>query len=167
MQATTTRPKITATADGEGVVSHAGSRLLADVADKTTLTGQHGEALGGLPKARARHDPGQVLMDMAVAVADGATTISDVAALADQAVRELGCRSCAAHLPKPRPIWQRRSTVSRQAGPTGPATSERWAPKPAGMPCMSARRRRAGRLAQQRSRLTAGRSEGSAVHIAP
>ena len=39
MQATTTRPKITATADGEGVVSHAGSRLLADVADRTTLTG--------------------------------------------------------------------------------------------------------------------------------
>lgn len=27
-QATTTRPKITATADGERVVSHAGSRLL-------------------------------------------------------------------------------------------------------------------------------------------
>ena len=30
MQATTTRPKITATADGEGVVSHAGSRLLGE-----------------------------------------------------------------------------------------------------------------------------------------
>jgi hypothetical protein len=33
VQATTTRPRMTATADGEGVVSHAGSRLLADVAD--------------------------------------------------------------------------------------------------------------------------------------
>jgi hypothetical protein len=40
VQATTTRPKITVTADGEGVVSHAGSRLLADVADRTTLTGE-------------------------------------------------------------------------------------------------------------------------------
>jgi Transposase DDE domain group 1 len=86
VQATTTRPKITVTADGEGVVSHAGSRLLADVADKTTLTGQLAEALGGLRKPRARHDPGRVLVDMAVAVADGATTISDVAVLADQAV---------------------------------------------------------------------------------
>jgi len=38
VQATTTRPSITVTADGEGVVSHAGSRLLADVADRTTLT---------------------------------------------------------------------------------------------------------------------------------
>ena len=85
MQATTTRPKITATADGEGVVSHAGSRLLADVADRTTLTAQLSEALGGLRKPRARHDPGRVLVDMAVAVADGATTISDVAVLADQA----------------------------------------------------------------------------------
>ena len=85
MQATTTLPKITATADGEGVVSHAGSRLLADVADKTTLTGQLGEELGGLRKRRARHDPGRVVVDMAVAVADGATTIFDVAVLADQA----------------------------------------------------------------------------------
>jgi Transposase DDE domain group 1 len=85
VQATTTRPKITATADGVGVVSHAGSRLLADVADRTTLTAQLTEAMGGLRKARARHDPGRVLVDMAVAVADGATTISDIAVLADQA----------------------------------------------------------------------------------
>lgn len=84
VQATTTRPTITAT-DGEGVVSHAGSRLLADVADRTTLTGQLAVELAGLRRLRARHDPGRVLVDMAVAVADGATTISDVAVLADQA----------------------------------------------------------------------------------
>jgi Transposase DDE domain group 1 len=85
VQATTTRPKITATADGDGVVSHAGSRLLADVADRTMLTGQLAEALELLRKPRARHDPGRVLVDMAVAVADGATTISEIAVLADQA----------------------------------------------------------------------------------
>jgi DDE family transposase len=85
VQATTTRPCIAATADGEGVVSHAGSRLLADVADRTTLTAQLGEALAGVRRPRARHDPGRVLVDMAVAVADGATTISDIAVLADQA----------------------------------------------------------------------------------
>lgn len=55
----TTRPGITATADGEGVVSHAGSRLLADVADRTTLTGELAEALAGLLKPRARQDPGR------------------------------------------------------------------------------------------------------------
>jgi hypothetical protein len=85
VQAITTRPRITATADGEGVVSHAGSRLLADVADRTTLTAELSGVLTGLRKPRARHDPGRVLVDMAVAVADGATTISDVAVLADQA----------------------------------------------------------------------------------
>jgi hypothetical protein len=68
-----------------GVVSHAGSRLLADVADRTTLTAELSEAVVGLRKRRARHDPGRVLVDMAVAVADGARTISDVAVLADQA----------------------------------------------------------------------------------
>ena len=73
MQATTTRPPVTATADGEGVVSHAGSRLLADVADRTTLTEQLSLVLDGLRKPRARHDPGRVLVDMAVAIADGAT----------------------------------------------------------------------------------------------
>lgn len=66
-------------------MSHAGSRLLADLADRTTLAGQLSEALDGVRKPRARHDPGRVLVDMAVAVADGATTISDIAVLADQA----------------------------------------------------------------------------------
>jgi hypothetical protein len=37
VHATTTRPKITVTADGDGVVSHAGSRLLADIAQVTGL----------------------------------------------------------------------------------------------------------------------------------
>jgi len=38
-----------------------------------------------LRKPRARHDPGRVLVDMAVTVADGATTISAIAVLTDQA----------------------------------------------------------------------------------
>ena len=82
MQATTTRPKIIITADGDGVVPHVGSRLLADVADRTTLTADLSQVLGGLRRPRTRHDPGRVLVDMAVAVADGASTISDVAVLA-------------------------------------------------------------------------------------
>jgi hypothetical protein len=84
VQATTNRPKITVTADGGGVVSHAGTRLLADLADVSTLTGQLSAALGGLFGRRVRHDPGRVLTDLAVAVADGAETISDIAVLADQ-----------------------------------------------------------------------------------
>jgi hypothetical protein len=81
---TTARPPLTVTPDGRGVVSHAGSRLLADLADRTTLTGQLSAALAGLGRPRSVHDPGRVLVDLAVAVADGAECISDVAVLADQ-----------------------------------------------------------------------------------
>ena len=84
VQATTTRPRITVTADGAGVVSHAGSRLVADVADRSTLTGELSAALDRLRRPRAVHDPGRVLLDMALAVADGATTISEIAVLGDQ-----------------------------------------------------------------------------------
>lgn len=87
VQATTTRPRITVTTDGTGVVSHSGSRLVADVADRTTLTAELSAALDGLRKPRAFHDPGRVLLDMALAVADGASTISEIAVLGDQ--REL------------------------------------------------------------------------------
>jgi Transposase DDE domain group 1 len=81
---TTARPRLVVSADGRGVVSHAGSRLLADLADRTTLTGEVAEALQHLGRPRAVHDPGRVLVDLAVAVADGAECISDIAVLADQ-----------------------------------------------------------------------------------
>ena len=65
------------------MVSHAGSRLLADLADATTLSGELSQALRGVRGPRPRHDPGGVLVDLAVAIADGAETIS-IAVLADQ-----------------------------------------------------------------------------------
>jgi Transposase DDE domain group 1 len=80
----TARARLVVTADGRGVVSHAGSRLLADLADRTSLTSRLGEALVGLARPRAVHGPGRVLADLAVAVADGAQCISDIAVLADQ-----------------------------------------------------------------------------------
>ena len=58
MQITTVRPRITATTDGDGAVSHAGSRLLADGADRPTLTRELSEALAVLRRPRARLDPG-------------------------------------------------------------------------------------------------------------
>jgi hypothetical protein len=66
------------------VVSHAGARLLADLADRSTLTEGLSAALGSVFGRRVRHDPGRVLTDLAVAVADGAEAISDIATLADQ-----------------------------------------------------------------------------------
>jgi Transposase DDE domain group 1 len=84
---TTARSPLVVSADGRGVVSHAGSRLLADLADRTTLTSELAEALAQLGRPRTVHDPGRVLVDPAVAVADGAECISDIAVLGDQ--REL------------------------------------------------------------------------------
>jgi hypothetical protein len=80
----TARPKLVVSADGRGVVSHAGLRLLADLAERSTLTGELTGALEHLVRPRAVHDPGRVLVDLAVAVADGAECISDIAVLADQ-----------------------------------------------------------------------------------
>jgi hypothetical protein len=72
------------TADGVGIVSHVGSRLLAGLADRSGLTGALSEALAGLRERRAGHDPGRVLTDLAVLLADGGRTISDLAVLRDQ-----------------------------------------------------------------------------------
>jgi Transposase DDE domain group 1 len=66
------------------VVSHAGARLLADLADYSTLTGRLSAALGSLCTPQTVHDPGRVLADLAVAIGDGAECISDIATLADQ-----------------------------------------------------------------------------------
>ncbi len=84
MQTTTARVYPIVTADGVGVVSHAGTALLGEVADRVGLTAAFSEALDGLRSRRSGHDPGRVLVDVAVAIADGAETISDVRALADQ-----------------------------------------------------------------------------------
>lgn len=84
MQPTTSRTLPTITVDGVGVVSHAGTVLLAELADRIGLTAALREATDGLRQRQAGHDPGRVLVDVAVAIADGARTISDVQVLADQ-----------------------------------------------------------------------------------
>ena len=84
MQPTSSRTPPTITCDGTGVVSHAGTVLLAELADRIGLTAALSEATDTLRERRAGHDPGRVLIDVAVAIADGAVTISDVQALADQ-----------------------------------------------------------------------------------
>jgi hypothetical protein len=77
---------ITVTADGAGVVSHVGSRLLAGLADRSGLTGAFSDALAGLRERRSGHDPGRVMTDLAVLLADGGRCLSDLAVLRDQQV---------------------------------------------------------------------------------
>jgi Transposase DDE domain group 1 len=79
------RITVEVTADGEGLVSHAGSALLAGVADKTRLTRALSRELWGLRRRRGGHDPGRVIRDLAVMLADGGDCLADLQAIRDQA----------------------------------------------------------------------------------
>jgi hypothetical protein len=72
------------TADGAGLVSHAGTALLARVADKLGLTGALSRGLGSIKQRRRGHDPGRVIRDLAVMLADGGECVSDLGAVRDQ-----------------------------------------------------------------------------------
>jgi len=72
------------TTGGRGVVSHAGARLLADVADGVGLTGGLSAAMAPTKQRRRGHDRGEVVVDLAVMIADGGERISDLAVLRDQ-----------------------------------------------------------------------------------
>jgi len=71
-------------ADAEGLTSRAGTALVAGVADRVGLTGALSHALGGLVERRRRHDPGRVVRDLALALADGGDCLADLRALRDQ-----------------------------------------------------------------------------------
>jgi hypothetical protein len=66
------------------LVSHAGSALLARVADKLGLTGALSRRLGSIKQRRRGHDPGRVIRDLAVMLADGGECVSDLGAVRDQ-----------------------------------------------------------------------------------
>ncbi|MEU6324622.1 IS1380 family transposase [Streptomyces sp. NPDC047009] len=84
MKAIGSRPRVHVSADGTGVVGHAGARLLADLADATGLTSAYSTVLGPLRPRGTGHDPGRVAVDLAVPLANGGETITDVAVLRDQ-----------------------------------------------------------------------------------
>jgi hypothetical protein len=75
------RPR-TVTGDGDGLVSHAGVAWLAETADLSGLTTGLSAAMAGVPQRR--HDAGRTLAQMVLALADGATCLSDLAAVRAQ-----------------------------------------------------------------------------------
>jgi len=119
------------------VVSHAGTVLLAELADRIGLTAALSEVTDGLRERRGGHDPRRVLVDVAVAIADGGVTISDVQTLANQQglhgpasarqpqrpaamtaleVRQAGTGACAVRATEPVPVA--RAARSRPAPST-------------------------------------------------
>jgi hypothetical protein len=76
--------RVVVSADGAGVVSHAGVGLLREMAEYTGLVDGVCSALADTYRGRWVHAPGRVFADLAVAVADGADAISGIAVLGDR-----------------------------------------------------------------------------------
>jgi len=111
------RPKVKVTGGGWGVVGHAGARLLADIADELGLTDAMSAAMAPTKQRNRGVDRGEVLVDLAVMLADGGEAISDLAVLRDQP-------SLFVMSPRTRPRggrWTRSTTphwsASRRHGP--------------------------------------------------
>ena len=80
----TTRQTVEVRADAEGLVSHAGAFLLVELADRLGLTAALSAAMAPTRERRSAHDPGVVLRDLAVAIADGGDHVSDLGVLRGQ-----------------------------------------------------------------------------------
>lgn len=74
-------PRVRVEGGGRGVVSQAGSVLLVETVRKTGLDQAISAALAPWRKSRAVHDPGKILLDVALAVALGGDCLADVGML--------------------------------------------------------------------------------------
>src|SRR6059058_4629727 len=77
--------KVVVRADGSGLLSHVGSGLLTGLADRLGLVRALDRQLEDeLCQRQRRHTPGRVIRDLAVMVADGGDSLSDLGALREQ-----------------------------------------------------------------------------------
>jgi hypothetical protein len=74
-------PKLMVDATGRRVVSHAGSVLLTRTADTVGLGAALSAALAPWRKPNAVHDPGKVIVDLAVSTAIGGDCLADIGVL--------------------------------------------------------------------------------------
>jgi hypothetical protein len=77
-------PRVRVDASGSGVVSQAGGVLLVETIRASGLDLALSTALRPWCKPTARHDPGKVVLDLAVALALGGDCLADVALLREQ-----------------------------------------------------------------------------------
>jgi hypothetical protein len=81
---TARRPKITVSADGQGLVSQAGALLLAEAARVTGLGEALTVGLGRWRAPRAVHDPGKIIAGLVMTLALGGDCLADIAVLRSQ-----------------------------------------------------------------------------------
>jgi hypothetical protein len=84
MQNTVRRPRLQVSADGRGLACHAGGALLARTAALTGLQESLSAGLARWRAARAVHDPGKIITDLAMTLALGGDCLADVAAVRAQ-----------------------------------------------------------------------------------
>ena len=121
-------------ADGHGVVSHAGMGLVRELADLTGLSAQVTAVLADTYKGPWMHAPGAVFADLAAAVADGADCIDGVGQLCGDREHAFGAKAStttmwrlvderidAAHLPKVRTARAAARAGAWAAGAAPPA----------------------------------------------
>jgi hypothetical protein len=70
--------------NGKNLVSHAGTALVCELADRSGLTREMSGAMDRCGISWHTHDPGVVLTHLAVAIADGADCLSDLSSLREQ-----------------------------------------------------------------------------------
>ena len=85
--------RVKVSADGHGVVSHAGMGLLRELADRTGLSTQVTAALADTYRGRWVYAPGEVFADLAAAVADGADCIDGVGQLCGDREHAFGAKA--------------------------------------------------------------------------
>ena len=77
-KSTSPYPQLSASGTGTNVVSHAGTVLLLRTAEKTGLAATLSTELAGFRKPLARHDPGKILLDLAISLAIGGDCLADI-----------------------------------------------------------------------------------------
>jgi Transposase DDE domain group 1 len=85
--------RVKVSADGHGVVSHAGMGMLRELADRTGLSGQVTAVLADTYRGPWVYAPGDVFADLAAAVADGADCIDGVGQLCGDREHVFGAKA--------------------------------------------------------------------------
>ncbi|OFB36470.1 transposase [Mycolicibacterium sp. (ex Dasyatis americana)] len=128
--------RVKVSADGHGVVSHAGMGMLRELADRTGLSAQVTAALADTYRGPWVYAPGEVFADLAAAVADGADCIDAVGQLCGDREHVFGAKAStttmwrlideridAAHLPGVRAARAAARAAAWAAG-AAPATED-------------------------------------------
>lgn len=84
--------KVQVFANATGVVPHAGSALLVELADRLGLTDGPSQLMAPTRKRPSAHAPGRVVRDLAVTLAGGGDCLADLGALRDQVAEILSLK---------------------------------------------------------------------------